>query len=72
MNAGFLFDEVKNSGTLSESSQTVLIRHVVNLMNQKFGDYPTRTQKEDVSHALIVLFPCLKVKEDQASGIVSK
>lgn len=71
-NAAFLIEEFKQTEDLTNTSVALLIRHVLSLMRDKFGDYPIRQQKESTAHALITLFPCLKVKNSQTGGIVSK
>lgn len=65
-----ILHEYKTNGTLIEKTRKKLVNLVVDLIIQRFGYYPSASDKIMVAKATVNLFLCFKTCESE-DGIVS-
>lgn len=65
-----ILHEYKTNGALNEKMRKKLVSIVVDLIIQRFGYYPSASEKVMVAKATVTLFPCFKTCQSE-DGIVS-
>lgn len=65
-----LLQEYNTNGTLNEKKRKKLVSIIGELIIQRFGYYPSTTEKTMVAKATVNLFPCFKTCQSE-DGIVS-